>query len=149
MTLLSNARDAASRAVDHHNSAIAFHPSLTAVDSFADVEHDARCAGRLLPIFLAGSVATVLSTLAAIAVVPLSALGDNGWKVAAALCARHIGGAVNYVAVTTATGAQVTPPLASALPRQLGRTPAPAVPVALNARSTAWWLAADTSAIVD
>ena len=52
-----------------------------------------RDTGRLLPIFLTGSVATVLSTLVAISVVPLSSLGENGWKVAAALCARHIGGA--------------------------------------------------------
>ena len=31
-------------------------------------------------------------------VFPLTALGADGWKVAAALAARHIGGAVNYVA---------------------------------------------------
>jgi Protein of unknown function (DUF819) len=71
--------------------------------------NDAQCdAGRLLPIFLAGSAATVLSTLVAITILPLSSLGENGWKIAAALCARHIGGAVNYVAVTAATGAQDT-----------------------------------------
>ena len=62
-------------------------------------------AGDLLPVFLAGSVATVLSTLLAITVFPLASLGENGWKIAAALCARHIGGAINYVAVTAVTHA--------------------------------------------
>jgi len=28
---------------------------------------------------------------------PLKALGEEGWKIAAALTARHIGGAVNYM----------------------------------------------------
>lgn len=58
-----------------------------------------------MPVFLAGSVATVLSTLLAITVFPLASLGENGWKIAAALCARHIGGAINYVAVTAVTHA--------------------------------------------
>lgn len=62
-------------------------------------------AGDLLPVFLAGSAATVLSTLLAITVFPLATLGENGWKIAAALCARHIGGAINYVAVTAVTQA--------------------------------------------
>lgn len=53
-----------------------------------------RDTGRLLPVFLTGSVATVISTLVAISVLPLSSLGENGWKIAAALCARHIGGAL-------------------------------------------------------
>eukprot|EP00892_Ulva_mutabilis_P010205 jgi/Ulvmu1/7557/UM037_0101.1 len=61
--------------------------------------------GDLLPVFLVGSVATVLSTLVAIAIFPLAGLGENGWKIASALCARHIGGAINYVAVTTVTQA--------------------------------------------
>jgi uncharacterized membrane protein len=33
------------------------------------------------------------------AIVPLLSLGDEAWKVCAALTSRHIGGAVNYVAV--------------------------------------------------
>ena len=64
-----------------------------------------RRAGRLLPVFLAGAAATVLATFAAITLCPLSSLGENGWKLAAALCARHIGGAINFVAVSVATGA--------------------------------------------
>ena len=66
----------------------------------ADLQRVLRDTGSLLPIFITGSLATVLSTLIAITVVPLSSLGENGWKIAAALCARHIGGAINYVAVT-------------------------------------------------
>ena len=64
--------------------------------------------GALLPIFITGAVATVVASLAAISIVPLSSLGENGWKIAAALCARHIGGAVNYVAVTVGLGAEQT-----------------------------------------
>lgn len=61
-------------------------------------------AGELLPAFLLGSVATVASTFLALAIFPLSSLGENGWKIAAALCARHIGGAINFVAVAAVTG---------------------------------------------
>lgn len=46
---------------------------------------------------------TIIGTLAAASLLPLSALGGDAWKVAAALCARHIGGAVNFVAVADAT----------------------------------------------
>lgn len=42
---------------------------------------------------------TVIGTLVAAAVVPLGLSAGNGWKIASALAARHIGGAVNYVAV--------------------------------------------------
>lgn len=42
---------------------------------------------------------TVVGTAAAAALVPLG-LGSDGWKIASALAARHIGGAVNYVAVS-------------------------------------------------
>jgi uncharacterized membrane protein len=59
-----------------------------------------RDTGSLLPIYATGAAATVFSTFIALAVLPLSSLGENGWKIAAALCARHIGGALNYVAVT-------------------------------------------------
>jgi len=37
-------------------------------------------------------VATTLGTLAAMVVVPLKPLGPDGWKIAAALMSRHIGG---------------------------------------------------------
>lgn len=60
--------------------------------------------GRLLLAFCLGSVATVVGTLVAMKVVPLHSLGSDGWKIAAALMSRHIGGAVNYVAVSEAFG---------------------------------------------
>lgn len=62
-----------------------------------------RETGRLLGAFLLGAVATVGGTLVAWAAFPLLAsgpLGDAGWRIASALTARHIGGAVNYMAVS-------------------------------------------------
>ncbi|GAX86288.1 hypothetical protein CEUSTIGMA_g13700.t1 [Chlamydomonas eustigma] len=57
--------------------------------------------GRLLPAFLLGSITTVLGSLAAYLIMPLGRfIGEDGWRVASALTARHIGGAVNYMAVT-------------------------------------------------
>lgn len=95
----------------------ASHPAYTAVNARllplavplllfgADLRRALGAAGRLLPAFVVGAVATVLSTVAAFKLLPLTTLGpDAGWRVAAALAARHIGGAVNYVAVTNALG---------------------------------------------
>jgi uncharacterized membrane protein len=74
----------------------------------ADLRRILRETGRLLACFLLGALCTALGTLLAAAVLPLGgALGDGGWRVAAALLARHIGGAVNYVAVS---GALEVPP---------------------------------------
>lgn len=50
-----------------------------------------RETGKLLVVFVMGSVATIVGTLAAAKLFPLVALGQDAWKVAAALCARHIG----------------------------------------------------------
>ena len=56
--------------------------------------------GSLLACFLLGAFATVCGTLVAYPLLPLTALGpDVGWRVACALAARHIGGAINFVAV--------------------------------------------------
>ncbi|XP_031475774.1 uncharacterized protein LOC116247669 [Nymphaea colorata] len=68
----------------------------------ADLRQIIRSTGRLLLAFLLGSVATTLGTLVAFLVVPMRSLGQDGWKIAAALMSRHIGGAVNYVAVSKA-----------------------------------------------
>lgn len=70
----------------------------------ADLRVVVASTGRLLLAFCLGSVATVVGTLAAIKIVPLQSLGVDGWKIAAALMSRHIGGAVNYVAVSEAFG---------------------------------------------
>lgn len=64
----------------------------------ADLRRAARDARALLPAFAVGAAATVVATVAAFHLLPLTSLGpDVGWRVAAALAARHIGGAVNYV----------------------------------------------------
>ncbi|CAN6485201.1 unnamed protein product [Victoria cruziana] len=68
----------------------------------ADLRQIIRSTGRLLLAFLLGSVATTLGTFVAFLVVPMRSLGQDGWKIAAALMSRHIGGAVNYVAVSKA-----------------------------------------------
>lgn len=56
--------------------------------------------GTLLAAFAVGAFATVIGTLVAFPLIPLKSLGpDVGWRVACALAARHIGGAINFVAV--------------------------------------------------
>ncbi len=56
--------------------------------------------GSVLFAFLIGAVATVIGTLVAFPLLPMKSLGlHQGYKVACALCARHIGGAINFVAV--------------------------------------------------
>lgn len=56
--------------------------------------------GRLLLAFCCGAAATIAGSLLAFWLLPLRALGADGWKVAASLTARHIGGSVNFVAVS-------------------------------------------------
>ncbi|KAL4859151.1 putative membrane protein YjcL [Chlorella vulgaris] len=68
----------------------------------ADLRRVLRETGRLLGAFAWGALSTVLGSLLAFKVLPLRVLGADGWKVAAALTARHIGGSVNYVAVSEA-----------------------------------------------
>jgi len=69
----------------------------------ADLGRMLRETGRLLGAFALGAVATVGGTLVAWALFPLPVagpLGEAGWRIASALTARHIGGAVNYMAVS-------------------------------------------------
>jgi uncharacterized membrane protein len=68
----------------------------------ANVLRIVRETGRLLVAFLLGSACTLAGSVLAMALFPLSSLGTDGWKIAAALTARHIGGAVNYMAVSEA-----------------------------------------------
>jgi len=66
----------------------------------SDLRRVVRDTGSLLIAFCIGAVATVIGTLVAYPILPLQALGSNtGWRVACALAARHIGGAINFVAV--------------------------------------------------
>lgn len=75
----------------------------------ADLRRVASDTGRLFPAFVIGSIATTIATIVAFYVVPLTpTLAHDAWKIASALCARHIGGAVNYVAVADAVNAGST-----------------------------------------
>lgn len=47
--------------------------------------------GKLLMVFVVGSVATVVGTLVAARVFPLSVLGADGWKVGVPTAAVHHG----------------------------------------------------------
>ena len=78
----------------------------------ADVRRVLRGSAKLLPCFVVGAAGTTLGTLAAYAAVPMGALGQEGWKMASALMARHIGGAVNFVAVANAL--EMTPSIVAA-----------------------------------
>lgn len=56
--------------------------------------------GTLLLCFFVGAFSTIVGTLVAYPLFSLTSLGaDTGWRVACALAARHIGGAINFVAV--------------------------------------------------
>ncbi|KAL6606422.1 hypothetical protein ACP70R_042075 [Stipagrostis hirtigluma subsp. patula] len=68
----------------------------------ADLRRVLRSTGALLQAFLLGSLATTVGTAVAFLLVPMRSLGEDSWKMAAALMSRHIGGAVNYVAVSQA-----------------------------------------------
>uniref|UniRef100_A0A2P2N2H2 Membrane protein YjcL n=1 Tax=Rhizophora mucronata TaxID=61149 RepID=A0A2P2N2H2_RHIMU len=70
----------------------------------ADLRRVIQSTGTLLMAFLLGSVATTFGTVLAFLLVPMQSLGQDSWKIAAALMGRHIGGAVNYVAVSDALG---------------------------------------------
>ena len=78
----------------------------------SDLRRVVRDTGRLLGAFTLGAVGTVGGTLVALALFPMVQLGEDAWKMAAALCSRHIGGAVNYVAVSEYLG--ITPSLVAA-----------------------------------
>lgn len=60
--------------------------------------------GRLLMSFSCASLATVIGSFLACATIPLHTMGPDSHNIAAALTARHIGGSINYVAVTELLG---------------------------------------------
>ncbi|XP_062233815.1 uncharacterized protein LOC133931018 [Phragmites australis] len=70
----------------------------------ADLRRVVRTTGDLLKAFLIGSVATVIGTTVAYLLVPMRSLGQDSWKIAAALMGSYTGGAVNYVAISEALG---------------------------------------------
>jgi len=72
----------------------------------ADLKRVMKETRRLLGVFLLGSLCTLLSTMGSFWVLGKGLVGSLGvhdsWKVASALASRHIGGAVNFVGVSTA-----------------------------------------------
>ena len=73
--------------------------------------------GTLLIAFIIGAFSTIAGTLSVFPFIPLTSLGNNeGWKIASALAARHIGGAVNFVAVAETldvSGSSITAAIAA------------------------------------
>jgi uncharacterized membrane protein len=65
----------------------------------SDMKRVVRDTGSLLAAFAVGAFATVVATIGTFMVFPMTSLGPDAWKVACALNARHIGGAINFVAV--------------------------------------------------
>jgi uncharacterized membrane protein len=66
----------------------------------SDLKRVINDTGTLLLAFGVGALATIVGTIVAFPLIPLRSLGpDVGWRVACALAARHIGGAINFVAV--------------------------------------------------
>jgi uncharacterized membrane protein len=66
----------------------------------SDLKRVLRDTGSLLLAFGVGAVATIVGTLVAFPLLPMKSMGPGvGWRVACALAARHIGGAINFVAV--------------------------------------------------
>lgn len=56
--------------------------------------------GSLLACFGIGAFATVVGTIVGFYFIPMKSIGQSSaWKIACALAARHIGGAINFVAV--------------------------------------------------
>lgn len=85
----------------------------------ADVRAIVQRTGRMSAAFGVGAVGTTLGAVVGfVALAPhMRALGElpgDGWKLAAALAAKNIGGGFNYVAVATATGLSA-PALAAGL----------------------------------
>ncbi|KAI3868084.1 hypothetical protein MKX03_035300 [Papaver bracteatum] len=70
----------------------------------ADLRQVVHSTGALLFAFLLGSVATMVGTIVAYVMVPMRSLGQDSWKIAAALMSSYIGGTVNFVAVSEALG---------------------------------------------
>ena len=70
----------------------------------ADLRRVVRETGRLLVAFAMGAIASVSGSFLAFSFLKLRSLGVDGWKVAASLTARHIGGSVNFFAVSEVLG---------------------------------------------
>ncbi|PSC71603.1 hypothetical protein C2E20_5130 [Micractinium conductrix] len=80
----------------------------------SDLSQLVGSAGPTMVAFFVGAVGTLLGTVVAYALVGRQ-LGPDGWKVAAALCASYIGGALNFAAVSQALTLAPGPLLAGAM----------------------------------
>lgn len=76
--------------------------SLLLFDS--DLRRVVRDTGSLIIAFFVGAVATLVGTVISFPLIPMKAIGTDGWKVASALTARHIGGGINFIAVAETLG---------------------------------------------
>ncbi|WMV18539.1 hypothetical protein MTR67_011924 [Solanum verrucosum] len=76
-------------------------PLLLFRANMRDVIHST---GPLLLAFLLGSAGTIIGTIVAYMMVPMRSLGQDSWKIAAALMGSYIGGTINYVAICEALG---------------------------------------------
>nr|XP_016495758.1 PREDICTED: uncharacterized membrane protein YjcL-like isoform X1 [Nicotiana tabacum] len=70
----------------------------------ANLRHMIGSTGPILLAFLLGSAGTVIGTVVAYLMVPMRSLGQDNWKIAAALVGSYIGGTINYVAICEALG---------------------------------------------
>lgn len=66
----------------------------------SDLRRILRSTQQLLPAFALGTFSTVISTIATFKICSLKSLGGDSWKIASALAARHIGGAINFISVS-------------------------------------------------
>jgi uncharacterized membrane protein len=76
--------------------------SLLLFDS--DLRRVVRDTGSLIIAFFVGALATLVGTVLSFPLVPMKSIGTDGWKVASALTARHIGGGINFIAVAETLG---------------------------------------------
>jgi len=76
--------------------------SLLLFDS--DLRRVVRDTGSLIIAFFVGALATLVGTVVSFPLVPMKSIGTDGWKVASALTARHIGGGINFIAVAETLG---------------------------------------------
>mmetsp|Transcript_12440 Transcript_12440/g.17891 ORF Transcript_12440/g.17891 Transcript_12440/m.17891 type:complete len:498 (-) Transcript_12440:1117-2610(-) len=76
--------------------------SLLLFDS--DLRRVIRDTGSLIAAFFVGAFSTLVGTLVSFPLIPMKAIGSEGWKVASALTARHIGGGINFIAVAETLG---------------------------------------------
>lgn len=70
----------------------------------ANLRHVIRSTGPLLLSFFLGSAGMIIGTVVAYLMVPMRSLGQDSWKIAAALMGTYIGGTINYVAICEALG---------------------------------------------